>query len=229
MTEYMFNKIFTLKELKDKGFEITYTDEHKYPFAIEKYGSIVLVLDDYIEGKRPKCDDDFAIDEIHGADLGGGLDIVVDICNKLDLKFYTDDAYIVVANTDKEINDDFVEKFEEEYLSIYHYKRNEEGLIVRDDADEDNADEDSPLPPTVEYAGNPLKGSRWEGLSFEDYCNMTKEERLEFKEYLDNLIDVSPGFGFVDKDGIYDEWMHIVNLTSDKLKNYIIERKILPF
>jgi hypothetical protein len=55
---------------------------------------------------------------------------------------------------------------------------------------------------------------------------MTKEERLEFKEYLDNLIDVSPGFGFVDEDGIYDEWMHIVNLTSDKLKNYIIERKI---
>ena len=78
----------------------------------------------------------------------------------------------------------------------------------------------------LHYAGDPLEGSRWEGLSFDDYCKMTKEKKQEFKEYLENLIDVPSGWSFIDEDGIYNEWMHIVNIPFDKLENYKIERKI---
>lgn len=76
------------------------------------------------------------------------------------------------------------------------------------------------------YEGDPLEGSRWEGLSFEDYCNMSNEERQEFKVYLENLIDVPPGWTFIDEDGIYNEWMRIISLPSDKWEDYAIEKKI---
>ena len=76
------------------------------------------------------------------------------------------------------------------------------------------------------YVGDPLEGSRWEGLSFEDYYNMTDERKQEFKEYLDNLIDIPPGVHFVDEDGNYDEWMYIVSLPPDKLVNYVIDWRI---
>ena len=78
----------------------------------------------------------------------------------------------------------------------------------------------------LHYVGDPLDGSRWEGLSSEDYYNMTDEERQEFKEYLEDLIDVPSGVHFVDKNGNYNKWMHIVSLPPDKLEDYVIDRKI---
>ena len=78
----------------------------------------------------------------------------------------------------------------------------------------------------LHYVGDPLDGSRWEGLSSEDYYNMTDEERQEFKEYLENLIDVPSGVHLVDEDGKYDKWMYIVSLPPDKLKDYVIEQRI---
>lgn len=79
----------------------------------------------------------------------------------------------------------------------------------------------------LHYSGDPLKGSRWEDLSFEDYLNMSNEERQELKSYLEDLIEVPPGWGFVDEDGYYNEWMHIVSLSSDEeLKDYYYQKKI---
>ena len=57
---------------------------------------------------------------------------------------------------------------------------------------------------------------------------MSDEERQKFKNYLEDLIDVPPGWIFVDEDGYYDEWMYIVSLSSDEeLKDYYYQKKIL--
>ena len=56
---------------------------------------------------------------------------------------------------------------------------------------------------------------------------MSNEERQELKSYLEDLIEVPPGWGFVDEDGYYNEWMHIVSLSSDEeLKDYYYQKKI---
>lgn len=154
MTSYFFDKSFLLKDLKDKNFEIINTDIDYSPFGIKKYGTCVWVVDDYIKGKRPKNDDEFVIDELEGHCWGGGLRIVVEICNKLGLKFITDEELQLAYSIDKEITAENFGEFEENCLRNFHLKRNEEGLIVLDETykgytDEDDDEEDKPLPPRV--------------------------------------------------------------------------------
>jgi len=75
----------------------------------------------------------------------------------------------------------------------------------------------------------PLEDTRWENLTFNEYYNMSDEERQEFREY---LISINAPYGddFTDEDdppGAYFciTWRDIVSFSDDSLERYKLYRE----
>ena len=72
------------------------------------------------------------------------------------------------------------------------------------------------------YNGDPLEGTRWEKLSFDDYYNMANEERQELRCYLE-CINAPYWYNLVNEsnpEGHYNTWRDIVSMTNNELEEY---------
>lgn len=72
------------------------------------------------------------------------------------------------------------------------------------------------------YKGDPLTGTRWEDLSFDEYYNMTDDDRKELREYLESI---NAPFGSdiddeADPEGNYKTWRDIVSMSDEELEDY---------
>jgi hypothetical protein len=73
--------------------------------------------------------------------------------------------------------------------------------------------------------GDPLEGTRWENLTFNEYYNMSDEERQEFREY---LISINAPYGdelmMQEEDDLpgvlFLSWRDIVIMSDDELDFY---------
>ena len=72
------------------------------------------------------------------------------------------------------------------------------------------------------YKGDPLEGTRWENLSFDEYYNMTDDERKELREHLES-INAPFGSDIIDEanpEDNYKTWRDIVTMSEEELKDY---------
>lgn len=105
---YYLNKGVTLKDLKDIG--LTVIDLRKEspdycPFGItNEIGDGVGVIEMYTNDSD--CEDEWEITELEGRCSIGGATVVLEICDKLDCKFITDEDLQIIANEDKEITEE---------------------------------------------------------------------------------------------------------------------------
>lgn len=104
---YYLNKPVTLGDVKKIG--LTVIDLRKenpyYLFGItNEIGDGVGVIE--IDANDNVCEDDWVIRELEGRCSVGGASILLEICDKLDCKFITDEDFQIVCNEGKEITDE---------------------------------------------------------------------------------------------------------------------------
>lgn len=80
------------------------------------------------------------------------------------------------------------------------------------------------------FIGTLLEDTRWENLTFDEYYNMSDEERQDFREYLES-INAPYGDDFPDEDGVggayfYITWSDIVSFSDDSLERYKLYREM---
>lgn len=90
---YFLDKGVTLKDLKDIGLTvIDLRKEHPnyYPFGVtNEIGDGVAVTE--MNTDNSTCEDDYVITEFEGRCSIGGATVILEICDKLDRKFITDE------------------------------------------------------------------------------------------------------------------------------------------
>ena len=105
---YFLNKGVTLKDLKDIGLTVVdLRKEHPdyYPFGVtNEIGDGVAVTEIHTDGSV--CEDDWVIREFEGRCSIGGATVILEICDKLDRKFITDEDLQIIANEGKEITEE---------------------------------------------------------------------------------------------------------------------------
>ena len=106
---YYLNKGVTLKDLKDIGLTvIDLRKEHPecyYPFGVtNEIGDGVSVTG--IHPNDNVCEDEWEITELEGRCSIGGATVILEICDKLDRKFITDEDLQIIANEGKEITEE---------------------------------------------------------------------------------------------------------------------------
>jgi len=72
------------------------------------------------------------------------------------------------------------------------------------------------------FEGDPLEGTRWENLTFNEYYLMSDEEKLELKGH---LVSINAPFSSDLQDeeapeGNYKTWMDIVSMSDEELEKY---------
>jgi len=106
---YYLNKRVTLKDLKDIG--LTVIDlrkehpEYYYSFGItNEIGDGVTVTGMHTDGSV--CEDDYVTSEFEGRFSTGGATVILEICDKLDRKFITDEDLEITYNEGKKITEE---------------------------------------------------------------------------------------------------------------------------
>lgn len=106
--QYYLNKGVTFKDLKNVG--LTVVDNRKehpeyYPFGVtNEIGDGVAVVD--MDTNDSDCEDDWVIKELEGRFSTGGATVILEICDKLDCKFITDEDFEIACYEDKEITEE---------------------------------------------------------------------------------------------------------------------------
>ena len=118
---YYLNKGVTLKDLKNIG--LTVIDlrkehpEYYYPFGVtNEIGDGVAVTE--IHPNDSACEDDYVITEFEGRCSIGGATVILEICDKLDRKFITDEDLQIIANEGKEITEETFNERTEAFLKM---------------------------------------------------------------------------------------------------------------
>jgi hypothetical protein len=105
---YYLNKGVTLKDLKDIGLTvIDLRKEHPdyCPFGItNELGDGVGVTE--IDTDGSDCEDDYVASEFEGRFSTGGATVILEICDKLDRKFITDEDLEITYNEGKKITEE---------------------------------------------------------------------------------------------------------------------------
>lgn len=105
---YYLNKPVKLGDVKKIG--LTVIDNRKEhpeycPFGItNEIGDGVGVIE--IDINDNVCEDDWKISELEGRCSVGGASILLEICDKLDRKFITDEDFQIIGNEGKEITEE---------------------------------------------------------------------------------------------------------------------------
>lgn len=112
---YYLNKPVKLGDVKKIG--LTVVDNRKehpdyYPFGItNEIGDGVAVTG--IHTDNSVCEDDWVINEFEGRFSTGGATVILEICDKLDCKFITDEDLEITYNEGKKITEEtFTERTE---------------------------------------------------------------------------------------------------------------------
>lgn len=113
--QYYLNKPVKLGDVKNVG--LTVIDNRKehpeyYPFGVtNEIGDGVAVVD--MNTNDSDCEDDWVINELEGRCSTGGATVILEICDKLDCKFITDEDFEIACYEDKEITEEtFTERTE---------------------------------------------------------------------------------------------------------------------
>lgn len=105
---YYLNKPVKLGDVKNIG--LTVIDNRKEspdycPFGItNEIGDGVGVIEMYTNDSD--CEDDWVIKELEGRFSTGGATVILEICDKLDCKFITDEDFEIACYEDKEITEE---------------------------------------------------------------------------------------------------------------------------
>ena len=117
---YYLNRGVTLKDLKDIGLTvIDLRKEHPeyYPFGVtNEIGDGVGVIEMYTNDSN--CEDDWVIKELEGRCSTGGATVILEICDKLDRKFITDEDLQIIANEGKEITEETFDERTKAFLKM---------------------------------------------------------------------------------------------------------------
>lgn len=106
--QYYLNKPVKLGDVKNVG--LTVIDNRKehpeyYPFGVtNEIGDGVAVVD--MNTNDSDCEDDWVINELEGRCSTGGATVILEICDKLDCKFITDEDFEIACYEDKEITEE---------------------------------------------------------------------------------------------------------------------------
>ena len=105
---YYLNKGVTLKDLKNIGLtviDLRKENPNYYPFGVtNEIGDGVAVTG--IHPNDNVCEDEWEITELEGRCSIGGATVILEICDKLDCKFITDEDLQIIANEGKEITEE---------------------------------------------------------------------------------------------------------------------------
>ena len=117
---YYLNKGVTLKDLKNIGLTVVdLRKEHPnyYPFGVtNEIGDGVAVTG--IHPNDSTFEDDWVITEFEGRCSIGGATVILEICDKLDRKFITDEDLEITYNEGKNVTEETFNERTEAFLKM---------------------------------------------------------------------------------------------------------------